>query len=164
MTIMASCSQSNEDKAKTLINEYMKENLKDPSSYEPVSFSQLDSLFFPYIDTDEGSKLFKLGGMSGEYYKKASEFRHAEIYAKTRAEVDMLNDSIKYYEQKSKEFEEIFKENSKNYEGEFIGWKLNHEYRAKNGFGALDLDRKDFYFDKELTKIVPPYGRTRNSD
>lgn len=161
IAILASCSSSNEDKAKALIKEYMKENLKDPSSYEPVSYSQLDSLFFPYIDTEEGGKLKELGGMTGTYHKKAFDLELASITAKTRAERELLEDSANYFKRESEKYELLFKEKDKEYKGEFIGWIMGHEYRAKNSFGALDLDTKDFYFDKEVTEIVPPYGKRK---
>lgn len=156
-----SCSPSKEDKAKALIKEYLKENLKDPSSYQPVSYSQLDSIFFPYIDTEEGKELFDLGGMTGKFHEKSHEFELASLEAKFKIEYEALQDSVEYYKKKSEEFEELFKENEENYKGEFIGWIMSHQYRAKNSFGALDLDGKDFYFDKELTKIVPAYGKTK---
>jgi len=40
-----SCSKpTKEDMAKDLIKKYMIENLNDPKSYEPISFSKLDSI------------------------------------------------------------------------------------------------------------------------
>ena len=44
---------------------------------------------------------------------------------------------------------------------EFIGWSISHTYRAKNGFGALDISTDTFYFDKELTMVI---GVTTSQD
>ncbi len=155
------CTTSNEDKAKALINEYMKDNLKDPSSYEAVSYGQLDSLFFPFIDTEEGRELFDKRSPTGVFNKEARRYELAAISAKTRAERELLEDSASYFKREIEKYESLFKEKDEEYKGEFIGWIMSHEYRAKNSFGALDLDTKDFYFDKEFTEIVPPYGKRR---
>lgn len=150
-----------EKKAEKLIKEYMQTNLKDPASYEPVSFGKMDSLFEPYIATKEGRELFDLSGITGFYGQKTSKLRMQIATAKTRKELDVLEDSINYYLDKAKEYEKLFDENDKNYTGEFVGWVMEHKYRAKNGFGALDLGEENIYFNKDITEIVKPYGKRR---
>lgn len=155
------CSSSKEKKAKALIKEYMMENLKDPSSYEPVSFSDLDSIFFPYIDTEGGSQLWELGSVTGKIYEKAHQFELDAIIAKTIQETKILEDSAKFYKAKSEEYQKLYEKNEASYTGEFIGWILDHRYRAKNGMGALDFAEETFYFNKDVTEIVTPYGIRR---
>jgi len=72
--IFAGCSPSNEKRAQKLVKEYMIVNLKDPKSYESISFSKLDSLFSPYISTQEGERLFTLSSYNGIYGNKKDEF------------------------------------------------------------------------------------------
>ncbi|MCL1933524.1 MAG: hypothetical protein FWF53_06925 [Candidatus Azobacteroides sp.] len=36
---------------------------------------------------------------------------------------------------------------------EFYAYTMIHQYRAKNGFGAIDVGRIVFYFDKDITKV-----------
>lgn len=153
---------SPQKKAEKLIEKSMKETLKDPSSYEPVSFSELDSVFSPYSATEEGKELSELGGPIGRYQKIASEFRKKGISAETTFdEFKAFEDSADYYEKKAEEMEVKFKENEKKYKGEFIGWYMRHNYRAKNSFGAILPGESRFFFNKELTEIVAPNGATK---
>ena len=41
---LTSCSNSPQDKAQSSVKSYLKENLKNSGSYEPLSFSVLDTL------------------------------------------------------------------------------------------------------------------------
>lgn len=47
---LVGCQKSNEDIAKSLINDYIKASANDPESYEPVEFDKLDTLktFYAY--------------------------------------------------------------------------------------------------------------------
>lgn len=161
LTILTTCllgCSSREDKIKTLIKEYVKENLKEPSSYEPLSFSVLDSTFTSYFSTEEGKMLYDLGSYFGEYYKKYDKFDSLSFAAfKKPHSFDKylsLKDSAKYYRKKYEDAYMLYKENEKNFKGEFNGWRVTHKYRAKNGFGILDFENMEFFFDKEVTKIV----------
>jgi hypothetical protein len=64
-----------------------------------------------------------------------------------------IQDSIKIYNQIEEESEKLYREKEKNYKGEFIGWKMTHKYRAKNGFGAKILGTSTFTFNKDITEI-----------
>ena len=65
-----SCSKSPEDKAKTSVKIFMKENLKKADSYEPISFSKLDTL--DKADTSE-TKLISIYKIAHSYSIKNSE-------------------------------------------------------------------------------------------
>lgn len=160
--IFISCASSKEEKAKKIIKEHLMQTLKDPSSYDPVSYEHLDSVFSPYIDTDEGRRLFNLGGITGEYSKKGSEYHNKAMVSKTRHELDIYGDSSTFYMEKAEEYEKLYKKNEKNYKGDFIGWIMKHKFRAKNSMGGLDFDEQYFYFDKDVTKITPAYGKTKD--
>src|SRR5690606_37986182 len=54
-----SCQKSNEDKAKDLIKQYIKENANDPEIYEPVEFETLDSMKTYYFTDREYIRLEK---------------------------------------------------------------------------------------------------------
>jgi len=42
--MLGSCKNSNEDKAKELISQYIKNNVNDPNSYEAVEFGRLEDV------------------------------------------------------------------------------------------------------------------------
>lgn len=151
--IFVSCTQSPEKKAQELIKIYMNENLKDPSSYEIISFSELDSVFTPYMLSEEGKRLYELGSVTGEYHKKAFDFE-VRVISASKNEIKELEDSIKFYANKEKETWALYEKNEANYKGEFYAWRITHDYRAKNGFGALDKGSKTFLVTPDITEII----------
>jgi len=135
-----------------LIKEYIKENLRDPSSYDPISFSELDSVFSTYITTEEGRKL--------DDFRKMNDSRafqlDFDIFESNEDKIMINKDSIKIYKKIAEDAEKLFNENESKYKGELVGWSVNHKYRAKNGFGALDLEEEHFFFNKDITEIIIP--------
>lgn len=132
---LTACSNP-ERVAQKLIKDYLKENLKDPSSYSPAEFGHLDSLY-----TTFDSQVFE------------DSFRHS----KGEYDVAMFEDDFKASGlalEKMKQIQVEWEKAEKEFHPQFCGWKMSHKYRAKNGFGALDISTDVFYFDKELTKVV----------
>ncbi len=87
--LFTSCRQpSTEDKMKKLVKGYLDSTLKDPKSYEPISF-----------------------------------------------EIDTIND-LNNPEDKT-----------------VYGFMVTHKFRAKNGFGAIDLNDLEFRIDSAVTKV-----------
>ncbi|MCL1933525.1 MAG: hypothetical protein FWF53_06930 [Candidatus Azobacteroides sp.] len=60
-----SCTNTPEKRAERLAKEWMKENLKDPSSYKPIFFGKLDSTCIDPIYR----KLYEEGGAGAELIK-----------------------------------------------------------------------------------------------
>lgn len=69
-------------------------------------------------------------------------------------EQDDFNKAIDKAEEAAMKREELQAKMRAEFVPEFVGWSVSHTYRAKNGFGALDISTDTFYFDKELTKII----------
>ena len=145
VVVFAACG-SPEKTAQKLVKDYLKENLKDPSSYQPAKFGQLDSTYSEFVLNDgliereikpimDESERYMEQGDFNKAIDKAGEAatKREELQAKMRAE----------------------------FVPEFIGWSISHTYRAKNGFGALDISTDTFYFDKELTMVI---GVTTSQD
>lgn len=153
MVLLAGCT-SPEKKAQSCIKAEMKKNLNDPSSYEPVEFSKLDSLFSYFRNSQEWSDIRD----SVDKYEHIYE-DHISSYSwvKERAQEKMKDLGLSFDEVKGKTFYFLEKQDSleKNYKPEWIGWEMKHKFRAKNGFGAMKLDEEIFHFDKEVTKIYP---------
>ena len=55
MAILCSCN-SNQKKAERLVKQYMKENLDDYKSYEPIKFSELE----PILIKEQAEKVLKV--------------------------------------------------------------------------------------------------------
>lgn len=53
--VLSGCSKSPEKIAQSSVEKYLKENLKNPKSYESIYFSKIDTL--PYADTSETNKI-----------------------------------------------------------------------------------------------------------
>lgn len=153
-----SCSKSPEKKAESLIKDNMKEILKDPSSYEAISFSKLDTLWLDYYETAEAKRLNRIANEAKATAELMSSYCSLAYSEGKLKEGDVYRDSMRIYSNIAIEALANHVKNLENYKGEFVGWFITHKYRAKNGFGALDVFEKNFYFDKELTKIVEPYG------
>jgi hypothetical protein len=143
LTIL-SCS-SPKDKAQKLIEKNLKETLDDPTSYESVNFSDLDSVFTtPYETNSEYRKYFDL------WCENESEFRidpdstismrsneELVISKKIAKECDLKMDSIR-----------------KKFKKEFIGWEMKHSYRLKNELGQKKIYFFSFHLDKDFTTIM----------
>lgn len=130
---MTACG-SPEKTAQKLVKDYLKENLKDPSSYEPIEFGSLDTLYTSVAaDTD----YIKLAKEATEYLQKAVYDDYGSGWGIIGMKLKEKADSIE-----------------RNFVPAFKGWKMVHKYRAKNGFGALDLSTDIFCFNKELSKVT----------
>lgn len=154
--LLCSCQKSNEDKAKEIVKQHLKENLNDWNSYEPISFSSLDSvLSFMEIDHDilvAESKLklldkpFSLSTFLLEAWKEDT-VEYAGVYKEELANWKMLNDSVSYYKS-------IVDSLKSNYQPKFEGFVIQHKYRANNEIGAKQLYNVNFYIDTSLSRVV----------
>lgn len=139
--LLAACSSTPEDKAKRLINDYFEKNANDPSSIEIISMSELkaDSVT-SYLLTEDYRKWmdsFDSDSRAAEFYTDAGKMKEAEAALK---HMDVI---LKKVKEKENEFEPYM-----------LGYYVNLEYRAKNGFGALMKYTATVKFDKDMTKIV----------
>ena len=146
LTLILVACNSNEKNAKKLIKDYLNKNLNDASSYEPVEFSKLDSTFSNFYFSSEGEKLTNQKEFA---HNRAFELQIEDVLGNNTK----IQDSIKIYNQIEEESEKLYREKEKNYKGEFIGWKMTHKYRAKNGLGAKILGTSTFTFNKDITEI-----------
>ena len=165
VAVLASCSP--EKKAEKLIKKWMSENLNDPKSYEPVSFSTLDSILTEFEDTPEAQKLLSYTKEQLAFIKKANQnLELADIwkgsydsYSKSQfySYIDLAdkymakNDSV---EKLKKEYEPIYDSAKEKFVPTLVGWEMSHKFRCKNGFGAQILSEKEFKFNKDLTEIT----------
>jgi len=121
--IIVGCN-SPERKANKLVDVYLKENLKDPSSYEFIKKGNLE-LYTP---------------MTMAVEQENKKINSGEASADT---INEFLDHIKSY---------YIKNGTNPYDT--LAWKLSIKYRAKNSFGGYDISQIQYYFNKDVTKII----------
>ena len=123
--VLTGCSSNSiDDKADKLINNYFQEHLKDPSSYECIERGNLGK-YTPMT-------------MALEKFNKKVENGEASIDT-----LDSFLSNIKTYF-----------ESSGTDPYEILAWELRVKYRAKNSFGGYTINSSTFYFDEEITTIT----------
>jgi hypothetical protein len=152
--MFASCTHT--QKAHTLIKHYLDSALNDPSSYESVSFSNIDTAFTNFTeDTDYINSHRKADSIQVEFDT------WKEKYPDFDGDSELSHRTAVFYEKMEKYFDDaklkqlqIAEDVSKNYKPVFKCWKIEHTYRAKNGFGALGIHTTEFEIDSSFTKII----------
>jgi hypothetical protein len=152
----ASCSNSPTDKAQSAVKEFLKENLKNPEGYEPISFTQLDTL--KESDTSE-TKLISL-------------YKITHFYSISNSDKDKAKMVVSFYLDKDLK---VNKTNTKSINGDYgtltgnAYWKYNNYIGNKPDAGAeitlysLDSIRGNLKFDAtadvqgnyKIEKILP---------
>lgn len=124
MTVyLTSCSNSPTDKAQSSVKSYLKENLKNSATYEPISFSQLDTL--KKADTSDT--------------KQISLYKITHIYSITNVDKDKVKMTISFYLDKDLKVNEA---NTKSINGDYgtltgnAYWKYNNYVGNKADAGA----------------------------
>jgi hypothetical protein len=150
---LSSCNfltETNQQKAEKAIKQYLKENLHDPKSYEPVSFSELDSNFSSFEESEIGLRLNQIED-SLEIKLKVLNLKSGNEKTPTE-EAKIKEVSIKIFEKLiALPIKRI--ELSSEFKPEFIGYEINHTFRAKNSMGALRKTSNYFKLDKDF-KII----------
>ena len=152
--LITNCSVSDEKKAQSLIKSYLKENLNNPKSYEPIRFSTLDSVF-TLLEHDRDYHISKV--MFDLYNEEHGEImRELRIYSGVRGQRDVnemalqrasaVVDSMRVMSERITRIRNEFVP-------QFVGWQMEHEMRATNTMNALVKSTYVFYFDKEIAKI-----------
>lgn len=137
---LTSCSNSPTDKAQSSVKAYLKENLKNSSTYEPVSFSQLDTL--KQADTSDT--------------KKISLYKITHLYNITNSDKDKIKMTVSFYLDKDLKVNDA---NTKSINGDYGSltgnayWKYNNYVGNKPDAGSevmlysLDTIRGDLKFE-----------------
>jgi len=174
------CS-TKEEKIENLIKDYVFKNLYDISSYEPIE-TKIDSAYYNvYIDSttlhyayllNENIKKVHEYVEKGNRLQKELDFELSWINispsSKKKAEALLIDiranvDSVKKYNPRLKEFQELIKERStKLPTKEFIGWLAQHKFRCKTKGGNYDIGNYIFVVDKDIEKIMYQFDNDDN--
>ncbi len=157
LILLVSCRmKTSEEKVQYLINKFVRSGLTTQDGYHPIEFGPLDSAFTSVRYTPDYEKnntyacLYQ--AMEQSYLLKTSKYvlnapppdpkkkeeyiRRAEICADSAAYFQAICDSLK-----------------KAFVPEFIAWKMEYIYEAKNEEGVPAIYKYVYYFDKNLRRV-----------
>lgn len=158
LTLFISCT-SKEDKAKETIDKYLYYTLHDYKSYEPVSWSKLDSLYSDYtmddsyIDLEAIRYMYDTDGK--ECKERLNKVNYDLEYRNSKQFIEDLLMAIVSEFYKEKVYLKKLDSIKVNFNPQFIGYKITHTYRAKNLNGAYKLSEETFFLDKSIEHILP---------
>lgn len=143
--MIASCS-SPEKKCQKQAENFVKEIVLDPASYQSVSFSALDSLFsIPKNHKDFNVLEKKVFDIDRELSNLETDIILAKNWDEEKTlrqkKIDLTSEKIKVLEE-MEAYEKKFK-------GTWLGWTMTHRFRAMSKAGLMVLEEKKFYYDKE---------------
>lgn len=169
LIILVSCDHTPQEKAEATIKKWMQKNLKDPSSYESVSFSKLDStnisvrqkklitetypeLIKTYSENAATDSLYVALDLKNIERNKKDGLYKGEY--KEYLDVS-ISERQKSFKSNKASLERVIREkDSISNNKEFYAYVISHRYRAKNSFGALDFGEVRFYLDTDLKYII----------
>lgn len=153
------------DRAKVLIRTELKQTLNDYSSYQPVSYGQVDSLFTDIWDDDTFLNLVQkladakeaLPNKVDDWFFDVSpiiDYLDEQLKTETNPNVKLkiLDMKGKYIDFKT--CQGYVLDAMKSFTPTFIGWKLVHKYRTKNEYNAVILLDHEFHFDIGMTRVT----------
>lgn len=144
-------------KAQKLIEAHLTETISKDEGYEPVKFSELDSL---YTSPFDDSKFVEIYDKFKAYADKSQEALKARESYKSLTEAwavsrrNVLLSEARQYQDSAEVFKPAIDSISENFVPEFNGWTMLHSYRTKSLTGGMDVKQLRFYFDKNLESVV----------
>lgn len=168
-TVVVACSKTPEQKAEAIIKEELKKSLYKPDTYKPID-TKVDSAFAPYDDAELFNLLTEYGELNRNFEILEAEARSEKSsmalwndpymseysrneYQEAKEKYDEANAKIEIIREKGIKIAEKIK--AKLEEGrKFIGYKVEHNYRADNNAGNTMIGDDIFFFDKNMEKIV----------
>lgn len=151
--VFSGCSENNDSKAKTLVENQLKGSLHDYDSYESVEFGKLDSTFTTLLDDSLFRKLYSkrlsCQKIRNTLYEEAQIWRTIdnEKYNNLMGRNGIYIDSTAYYYKLELSARE-------NFIPQFNGWSMKHSFRANNAGGNKVITHKAYCFDKDITEIT----------
>lgn len=150
-----SCS-SEEQKMQKVIKDFLYQTLDDYKSYEPIEFQPADSLF---SDWTMDSLLPKI---ESDYSKMKAIADSLEIESKRKAglgySLDNVTDDINMYIIATYYTKVAYSEKrdsiKNNFVSEFIGYGINHSFRAKNRMGGTERHNYQFVLSPDKTRVI----------
>jgi len=157
LIVIISSGCTNEYKAKKTIEKYLSERLHDWKSYESVSFGEIDSLFQMMPD----DPFYKIAEYKKSEYidlvnKSLDEFDlYKDIYSDySFRKQGIILDEAKIYRDSALKYTAYVDSFMVEFEPYFIGWKVDHSYRANNAGGNKVIGHYRFHLDEKLENVI----------
>lgn len=152
LVLVVSCS--NESKMKSVLQDYMNKNSKDPYSYEYMDLKVIDTIQV----AEFAKKTIDFNNVNQNFCDSVVVNFEADA---DKVELDYLGENMntpqKHREQLKDAIETLKKGKAENLKmhsfltsKDVLIYFTIHKFRAKNGFGALDLDSIYVQFDKDF--------------
>ncbi len=146
---LISCSKTPKQIIEGKVKSFIIESLDDPGSYQSVSFTDIDTIWTKFDESQEGEKL------STEYHNAAFQLRQAELNmnsddAKRIYPGAVFEDSIKYYQKLSDSLKPIYDKKLSEFNSVPESFYIEHVFRAKNKLGGILKENIIIYFDENL--------------
>lgn len=149
LTAIIFLSCNNSSGPENQIKDYIKQNINDPASYEPVSFGEKQTDSTKY--TDDG--YFNMLDDSMNFYEDLKK-----IYVNgSREQYDSVLNIQSGFAVKESAY-------LNNYKNRPDGYKILHIFRRKNKAGGIVLDSIDFRFDSSMKLRDFDYKKQLNKD
>jgi hypothetical protein len=154
-SLMASCKLSPDEKAKKAIREELRVTLHDYKSYESVQYGKLDSDFSSVFNFPEYKKLSE--DLDQTIAHEKEHFETMKIYAGSIYSFDRYRNEKRIVED---DLEKMIRDTAdmgnlkRSFRPNFVGWQIEHSYRARSLAGNLGIHHYLFHLDSALTKVL----------
>jgi hypothetical protein len=140
LTVLFGCAWTPEQKTKEVVKKYLKENLNDWSSYEPIEWEYYDSMF--------SMKETSFSLLRSEISLMKAKYESSEIFS-DKVTADAQKDSLLVLQRELDSALAHFKPS-------FEGYRIQHKYRAKDNNGNYRLYNDLFmvYSDYSGAKVI----------
>ena len=130
--------------AEGLVQLNLKRVLRDPESYIPGSFTELDTIYSRHEYDEIYINAINEISSYGAYVVTIKKYGRFRSYRKN--DIPILQDSIAKYSA-------IKDSIVNNFKKEIVTFAMRHDYRAKNGFGGYTQGYQEFFIEKHLILI-----------
>lgn len=153
--LLFSCKKTPDEKAQSLIKGWLKLNLHDWKSYDPVEFGKLDSSYSS-LDDDQAYQNTKRE-LDSLYKAIKEDIEDERIYAPLAS----YSGQYAYYKSLAAEcYKRIIEDTAivsnaiRKWEPTYLGRQMEHTFRSKNLGGNIGVHHIVFYFDSSLTRVI----------
>lgn len=153
-TFAFGCALSPEKRAQKLIKAHMKETMHDWSSYEPVKFGLLDSVFTDIKDEPDYAAFSAKIKVYNKQFEEAIEEARSYMASLLFDNADSYIRLAERYSDTISKYEPLLDSLISNYKPTFKGWSMTHTSRGNNALGNKIIGTNIFYFDPDITQIV----------
>ena len=171
ITLLFSCEESFEKKVDNLVTSTIKTTLYYPDSYDPIT-TEIDSAFTPLGDPKLINKMLEVHGLIEKLNVHIEEMNDAKSevalwidsyspYAVTQYQeaVNRFNIAHKKGQKIAEEIMKIGEEVTEMEQkgSEFIGYLIDHRYRAQNNADNVLIDNVFLIINKDATEVLAAY-------